>query len=134
MRNLQVTVTLSQNCGLQLGHFKFNDEILNIFFRYNRTPLIQMMVIQIANYLDRLRPLGKFVKTSIKPSCLEFTSYGSSTVQCYAFQNFKSGVVKRFRGRYILQIVTAILQTAYVAYLKKNYPDFLHIWIAQSLP
>jgi len=32
-----------------------------------------------------------------------------------------------------LQIITAILQTANVAYLKKsNYPDFLHIQMAVS--
>jgi len=24
-------MTLLQNCGLELGHFKFNDEILSIF-------------------------------------------------------------------------------------------------------
>jgi len=35
--------------------------------------------------------------------------------------NFKSGVVERFRRRYILLIVTAEIQTANVAYfLKKN--------------
>jgi len=27
---------------------------------------------------------------------------GSSTVQCYHFYNFKTGVVERFRRRYIL--------------------------------
>jgi hypothetical protein len=33
------------------------------------------MVIQIANYLDQLGPLGKFVETSTKPNFLEITSY-----------------------------------------------------------
>jgi len=33
-----------------------------------------------------------------------------------------------------MQIVRVVLQTAYVAYLKKsNYPDFLHIRMAQCL-
>jgi len=58
---------------------------------------------------------------------------GSSTVQCYNFWNYKSGVVKRFRGRYMALTVTAELQTANVAYFQRKiqlsgfseYPDGL---------
>ena len=71
--------------------------------KYSRTPLIQMLVIRIANYPYRLGPSGKFVENSTKQTCLEITGYQlSSTVQCYGFQNFISGVVERFRRRYIL--------------------------------
>jgi hypothetical protein len=41
---------------------------------YSRTPLIQTLVIQIANYLDQRGPSGKFVKNSTKLTCLEITS------------------------------------------------------------
>ena len=55
----------------------------------------------------------------------------SSTVQRYGFWNFKSGVVERFRRRYMLYIVTAELQTADVACFRRKiqlsgfsvYPD-----------
>jgi len=48
--------------------------LTNFFFRYSRTPLIQRMVIQIANCLDWLGPSDKFVETSTKPTFLEITS------------------------------------------------------------
>jgi len=37
---------------------------------------------------------------------LKLPVIGSNTEQCYGFQNFKSGMVKRFRCRYILYIIT----------------------------
>jgi hypothetical protein len=48
----------------------------NFFFsisnpNYSRTPLIWMLIIQIANNLDKLGPLGKFVENSTKLTCLE---------------------------------------------------------------
>jgi hypothetical protein len=43
--------------------------------KYSKTPLIQMLVIQIANYPDRLGPPGKFVENSTKQTCLEITVY-----------------------------------------------------------
>jgi len=43
-----------------------------------------------------------------------------STVQCYDFCNFKSGVVKMLRHRYILYIVTAKPQTVNVAYFQRK--------------
>jgi hypothetical protein len=67
-----------------------------------RTSLIRKLVTWIANYLNRLGPLGKFVKNSTKLSCLEITGCGSSTIQCYGFLNLKSGTVNRFRRGYIL--------------------------------
>jgi hypothetical protein len=62
---------------------------------------------------------------------LELPVVGSSTEQYYGFWNFKSGVVERFRRRYMLYIVTAEIQTANVAYFQKRiqlpgfsaYPD-----------
>ena len=36
---------------------------------------MQMLVIWIINYPDRLGPSGKFVENSTKPTCLEITSY-----------------------------------------------------------
>jgi len=49
------------------------------------------MVIRIANYPDQLGPSGKLA--------LKLPDIGSSTVQCYGFYNFKSGVVEGFRRR-----------------------------------
>jgi len=37
------------------------------------TPLIRMLLIQIANYLDWLGLSGKFVKNSAKLTCLDIT-------------------------------------------------------------
>ena len=42
---------------------------------YSRTPLIRTLVIQIADYPDRLGPSGKSVKNSTELSCLEITGY-----------------------------------------------------------
>jgi hypothetical protein len=42
---------------------------------YSRTPLIQTLVIRIANYPDRLGPSGKFVENFTKLTCLEITGY-----------------------------------------------------------
>jgi hypothetical protein len=44
----------------------------------------------------------------------------SSTVQCYDIWDFQSGVVERFRRKYILQRVTAELQTANLAYFQRK--------------
>jgi len=35
-------------------------------------------------------------------SAVKLPVIGNSTIQCYGFQNFKSGVIERFRQRYIL--------------------------------
>jgi len=71
---------------------------------YSRTPLIPTLVIQIANYPVRLGPSGKFVDNSTKLTCLEVGGYRIvySTVLWFIERNFKSGVVERFRLRYIL--------------------------------
>jgi hypothetical protein len=45
---------------------------------------------------------------------------GSSTVQCYAFYNFKSDVVEGFRHGCIYEIVTAEIQTVNVAYFQRK--------------
>jgi hypothetical protein len=45
----------------------------------------------------------KIFENSTKLTCFEITGLiGSSSVQCYDFYNFKSGVDERFRRRYIL--------------------------------
>jgi len=84
------------------------------------------MVIQIGLALRVNLPRILYNYLALKLSVI-----GSSTVHCYGFQNFKSGVVERFRRRYILYIVTAELQTANVAYFQRTnqlsgfsaYPD-----------
>ena len=95
-----------------------------IYNIYSRTPLIRTLVIRIANYTDRLGPSGRFVDSSTRTTltCLVIPAIGSSTVQCYGFLNFKSGVVARFRRTYILWIVTAELQNCQYSRLfsKKN--------------
>ena len=52
---------------------------------YNTTPLIQTLVIRIANYPGRLGLSGKYVENSIKLTCLDLPVIGLSTVQCYGF-------------------------------------------------
>jgi hypothetical protein len=43
--------------------------------KYSRTLLIWTLVIQMANYLDRLGPSGKFVENSTQLTCLEITGH-----------------------------------------------------------
>jgi len=50
-------------------------------FEYSRTSLIRTLVIRIANYLNRLGPLGKFVQNST----MKLPVIGSSTVQCNGY-------------------------------------------------
>jgi hypothetical protein len=61
--------------------------------------------------------LSRILQDSI---ALKLPVIGSSTLQCYGGQNFKSGVVEEFRRKYILWIVTAKLQTANVAYFQRK--------------
>jgi hypothetical protein len=42
---------------------------------YSRTPLIRTLVIQIANYPERLGPSVTFAENSTKLTCLEVTGY-----------------------------------------------------------
>jgi len=42
---------------------------------YSGTALIWMLAIWIANYPDRLGPLGKLVENCTKLTCLEITGY-----------------------------------------------------------
>ena len=42
---------------------------------YSRTPIIRTLVIQTANYPDRLGYPGKFVENSTKGTCLEITGF-----------------------------------------------------------
>ena len=55
-----------------------------------------------AGYPDRIAPSIKFLENSIKELVLKLAVLGSSAVQCFGLQNFKSGVVERFKLRYIL--------------------------------
>jgi len=53
---------------------------------YSIIPLIRTLVIRIANYPDRLRPLGKFVENSTKVTSFEVTGTVQYTaVKCYGF-------------------------------------------------
>ena len=58
---------------------------LDILHKYSRTPHIRTLVIQKANYVNRLGPSSKFVENSTKLNCLEITGYRICTVQCYGF-------------------------------------------------
>jgi len=49
---------------------------------------------------------------------LKLPVIASGRVQCYGFQHFISGVVRRFRHRYILQTVTAGIPPTNVAYFQ----------------
>jgi len=44
-------------------------------YYYSIIPLIRKLVIPIANYPDRLSPLGKFFENSTKLTCSEITGY-----------------------------------------------------------
>ena len=44
-------------------------------YYYSRTPLIWMLVIWIANYLDQLGPSAKFDENSTQLTFLEITGY-----------------------------------------------------------
>jgi len=55
-----------------------------------------------AGISDRRVPSGKFVENSAQLTCLKLPVIVSSTVQCYVYSNFKSGVVERFRRWYIM--------------------------------
>jgi hypothetical protein len=63
---------------------------------YSRTTLLQTPVIWIGLALGR-----KYVENSTQVTCLEITSYRIKSSTVY-FCNFESGVVARFRSRYIL--------------------------------
>jgi hypothetical protein len=51
-------------------------------------------------------------------------------LQCYGFQNFKSGMVERFRRRYILGIVAAELQTDIETSFQKKKLIIQIFWIS----
>ena len=55
--------------------YRVNFTVTLSTYKYSRTPLIRTLVIRIANYPDRLGPLGKFVENSTKLTCLEITGY-----------------------------------------------------------
>jgi hypothetical protein len=84
---------------------------------YSRTPLIQTLVIRIG-----LAPRVNLSRILQNYLALNLPVTGSSTVECYGFQNSKSDVMERFRLRYILYIVTTELQTAIVAYFSNKNP------------
>jgi hypothetical protein len=53
--------------------------------KYSITPITRMLVIRLANCLDRLGPAGNFVENSTQLICLEMTGYRImySAVKCY---------------------------------------------------
>jgi len=65
-------------------------------------------------------PSDKFVKNSTKQLALKLPVIESSTVPRYVFHNFRSGVVERFRRRYILKIVTGEIQTGNAVYFQRK--------------
>ena len=69
--SFRVHYSLRTSLNLWVLHFCLNLHI----FMYNRTPLIQKLVIQISSYPDRLGSSGEFDEISTKPICLEITSY-----------------------------------------------------------
>jgi hypothetical protein len=70
----EVTVSCAC-CKCQVcEHFNYRNENRHIV-QYSRTPLVRMLVIQIANYPDWLVPSGKFVENSKKVKFLDITGY-----------------------------------------------------------
>ena len=63
----------------------------------NRTPVIRTLVIRIG--LAVRANLSRILQNELAS---KLAVIGSSTVQCYGLQNFKSGVFKRFRRRCVL--------------------------------
>ena len=70
--------------------------------KYSRTPLIRTLKIRIANFPNRFGPSGKFIENSTQLTCFKITCNRIKYIECYGFQNFKSGVVERLRCWYIL--------------------------------
>jgi hypothetical protein len=77
-----------------------------------------------AGYSDRPGPSGKFVGILHNQFALKLPVIGSSTVQSNDFQNFKSGVVERYRCRDAQLIVTAELQADMAAYFQRKIKLF----------
>ena len=69
--------------------------------KYSSTALIRTTVIRpiIRIVLALAINLSRILQDCL---ALQLPVIGSSTVECYGFQNFKSGVVERFRRSYIL--------------------------------
>jgi hypothetical protein len=66
-------------------------------FYHSRTSHIRTLLIRIVSTLPSNLP--RILQNYL---ALTLPDIGSSAVQCYGFCNFKSGVVERFRRRYIL--------------------------------
>jgi hypothetical protein len=60
----------------------------------SETQFTRTLVIWSASYPDQFGPSAKLVENSME---LSFLVFRSSTVQCYGFWNFRSGVVEMFR-------------------------------------
>ena len=74
--------------------------------KYSRTPLSGRwlsgsQIIRIANYPDHLRPSGRFDENLQNQFALKLPVIILSTIQCYGFKNFKSGVAESFRRRFV---------------------------------
>ena len=87
---------------------------------YGRTPTIRKLVIRKANYPIGLALWVNLSRILQNYLALKLPDIGSSTVQCYGLWNCKSGVVERFRSRYMLWIVTAEIQTASAVYIQRK--------------
>jgi hypothetical protein len=88
----------------------------------SRTPLDRMQVIRFPNYPDRLGPLVKFGENSTILTYFEITGYRIkySTVLWHLELHIRRGRKVRTQVQYILQTVTAELQTANIAYFKRK--------------
>jgi len=73
-----------------------------VYVYYSRTALTRTLVIRIGNFPDRLRPSVNLSRILQNYLALKLRVIWTSTVQCYGFNNFKSGLVERFTRRYIL--------------------------------
>ena len=132
MHNLSAQVWLDSHSDRQPGSLEVTLPPEICGFQNSGTPLIQMLVIKIANYLDQLGLLGKFVDNSTKLTWLRIICYQIKHSKVLWLIKIQPDMVKRIRCRYILWIITAKLQTANVVYFQKksSYPDFLHIQMA----
>ena len=103
------------------GNSEIRYSPIYLVIKHSRTPVIWTVVIRIAIHPNRLDFSDKFVKNSTNLTCLDITGYvfKYSTVLWLLEFQFRRG--REIRRRCILEIVTAVLQTAQCnLFAKKN--------------
>jgi hypothetical protein len=100
-------------------------------FVYYRNPLIHILVNWIASYPDHLGRLGKFVKNSTKPTCLEITGYQIKYCTVLWLLELHIRLQGLDTGTYCKQKKLKFKLPLYPVFKEEsNYPDFLYIRMA----